>query len=163
MAVAICTPPLKMRYPVTPTLSVEAVQDKLIWEDDAAEAERLVGTEGGVVSVDGGSELFTVTEIAEEVAVFPAASRARAVRVCEPLDVWVVSQTMEYGAVVSSEPRFTPSKRNCTPKTPTLSEAVAEMLTEEPDTVAPFAGDEIETVGGVVSGGAWVVPLTMDE
>src|SRR2546422_9890328 len=38
------------RYPVTPTLSVDAVQARLIWLAVAAVAVRLDGAEGGVVS-----------------------------------------------------------------------------------------------------------------
>src|SRR5439155_9674857 len=56
-----------------------------------------------------------------------------------------------YGLAVSSAPRFAPSTLNCTPTTPTLSDAVAETATAVPDTVAPAAGAVIETVGGVVS------------
>src|SRR5438128_1534497 len=55
-----------------------------------------------------------------------------------------------YGAVVSSVPRLAPSSLNCTPTTPTLSEAVAETVTV-PETVAPLAGAVIATVGVVVS------------
>ena len=56
-----------------------------------------------------------------------------------------------YGAVVSSAPRLAPSRRNCTPATPTLSDALAVTFTE-PDTVAPAAGAVRATVGGVLSG-----------
>ena len=80
----------------------------------------------------------------------PAASRATAVSVCVPLVAVAVFQLTEYGLVVSSAPRFTPSSRNCTPTTPTLSEALAETVTV-PVTVAPLAGAVIETVGAVVS------------
>lgn len=61
-------------------------------------------------------------------------------------------QEPEYGAVVSSVPRFEPSSLNCTPMTPILSEAVAERETEEPETVEPDDGEEMETDGLVVSG-----------
>lgn len=80
-----------------------------------------VGTAGGVVS-GMAFETVTVREVA--VVWFPAASRATAERVWEPLVVWVVSQVMLYGLVVSSLPRFAPSRVNCTPETATLSEAV---------------------------------------
>src|SRR5438445_6612741 len=43
-----------------------------------------------------------------------------------------------------------PSTRNCTPATPTLSEAEALTVTD-PDTVAPDAGAVMLTAGGVVS------------
>jgi hypothetical protein len=52
---------------------------------------------------------------------------------------------------VSSLPRFAPSNLNCTPATATLSEAVAETVTLEPETVLPPVGAVMETVGGVVS------------
>jgi hypothetical protein len=41
-------------YPVTPTLSVEAVQPKSICVLDAAVAVKLLGALGGVVSVAAG-------------------------------------------------------------------------------------------------------------
>ena len=44
-----------------------------------------------------------------------------------------------------------PSSWNCTPKTPTLSDAFADTVVD-PDTVALFAGAVSETVGAVVSG-----------
>jgi hypothetical protein len=44
------------------------------------------------------------------------------------LVVPVVSQEIEYGAVKSSDPRLEPSNLNCTPETPTLSDAVAETV-----------------------------------
>ena len=51
---------------------------------------------------------------------------------------------------MSSAPRLAPSNWNCTPATPTLSLALAETVML-PETVAAFAGADIETVGGVVS------------
>src|SRR5207249_2813765 len=62
----------------------------------------------------------------------------------------VVFQESEYGAVVSSAPRFAPSSRNCTPTTPTLSDALA-VIVVVPDTVAPELGAVIAVVGAVVS------------
>src|SRR2546430_2829543 len=47
---------------------------------------------------------------------------------------------------------FRSSILNCTPATPTLSEAVALSVTVA-DTVAPFKGAVMFTAGGVVSGG----------
>ena len=46
----------------------------------------------------------------------------------------------------------TPSTKNCTPVTPTLSEAPA-VTGVVPDTLAPPVGDVMPTVGAVVSGG----------
>ncbi|PYQ38251.1 MAG: hypothetical protein DMF77_24595 [Acidobacteria bacterium] len=66
---------------------------------------------------------------------------------------------IEKGAVVSSDPAFAPSTRNCTPATPTLSEALAETVIT-PETVAPADGAVIVTVGGVVSIGVTVNPHT---
>src|SRR5437773_3049042 len=101
-------------------------------------------TVGGVVSLN------TVTVTAAEVVRLPAASRATAVSVCEPLLAVVVFQETEYGAAASSTPRLAPSNRNCTPTTPTLSEALAVTLVVPP-TVAPETGEVMLTVGGVVS------------
>src|SRR6267143_17210 len=97
-----------------------------------------------------GAVLETVTVTGAEVARLPAASRATAVRVCEPLLAVVVSQGAEYGAAVTSAPTFTPSSRNCTPAIPMLSEALAVTLIV-PATMVPGAGEVMLTVGGVVS------------
>ncbi len=45
-------PSLYILYPVTPVSSVDAVQLSEIEDDESAVAERLVGVDGGVVSVD---------------------------------------------------------------------------------------------------------------
>ena len=57
MGVAICAKVVQplpwqrsTRYPVTPTLSVEAVQERLICEELAGAAIKLDGAVGGVVS-----------------------------------------------------------------------------------------------------------------
>ena len=50
-ATLIRNAPLRyISYPVTPTLSVEAVHDRLICDEEIAVAERLVGGVGMVVS-----------------------------------------------------------------------------------------------------------------
>src|SRR5439155_3250029 len=67
----------------------------------------LIVTEGGVVSLN------TVTVTAAEVVRLPAASRATAVSVCEPLLAVVVFQETEYGAAASDSPWLAPSSRNC--------------------------------------------------
>src|SRR2546427_9969594 len=90
-------------------------------------------------STGGVRSLLTVTETAAEVAVLPAASRATAVRVCEPFGTAVVFQATVKGAPVSSAPRVVLSSLNWTLATPTLSEAVAETV-REPGTEAPAAG-----------------------
>jgi hypothetical protein len=105
-----------------------------------------------------GAALSTVTVTAAEVAEFPAASRATATIECDALLTDVLFQVIEYGDDVTSEPTFAPSTLNCTPTTPTLSEAFAESVTDEPCTVAPPEGAEMETVGGVVSDAAGITP-----
>ena len=72
---------------------------------------------------------------------------------CVPFAIVVVFHVTLYGAPVSSAPRLAPSSLNCTPTTPTLSLASAETATDEPVTVALFAGAVSETVGEVVSPG----------
>ena len=62
----------------------------------------------------------------------------------------VVFQETAYGALVSLAPRLTPSRRNRTRTTPTLSEALA-VTKMVPETVAPSSGDVMVTVAGVVS------------
>jgi hypothetical protein len=54
--------------------------------------------------------LETITVRAAEVVVFPAASRATAVSVCDPFAAVVVFQVTEYGAEVSSDPSGFPSR-----------------------------------------------------
>src|SRR5439155_1751048 len=110
--------------------------------------------------VSDGDPFDTVTVTPADVFRFPAASRAIAVRVCEPFPTLAVFQEVEYGAAVSSAPSAPPSRRNCTPATPTLSEAVALTVTVD-DTVAPFAGDVMLTDGGVVSGGGTFDTVTV--
>src|SRR3990170_3498860 len=90
-------------------------------------------TVGGVLS------LATVTVTGAEVVRLPAASRATAVSVCEPLVVVLVFQGAEYGAVVTSVPAL-PSRKYCTPVTVIV-----------PDTVSPETGELMLTVGDVVS------------
>ena len=47
-----------------------------------------------------------------------------------------------------AEPMLVPSTSNCTFATPMLSEAVAESVTEEPETVEDAVGAVRATVGG---------------
>src|SRR6266851_78164 len=94
--------------------------------------------------------LATVTVTGAEVVTLPAASRATAVRVYEPFATAVVFAGTAYGAVVFSAPMSMPSYLNCTPTTPTSSEAWATMGTL-PQIVAPDGGETMATAGGVVS------------
>src|SRR5207247_438930 len=142
--------------PATPTLSeAEALT---VTDPDTVdpEAGAVMPTAGGVVSA-----FDTVTVTGDEVVRLPAASRAVAVRVCEPLPTVVVFQEIESAVVAYSALFRAPSTRNCTPATPTLSEAEALTVTV-PDTVAPDAGALMLTAGGVVSAFD-TVTLTGDE
>ena len=128
------TPSSRNCTPTTPTLSDAVAETVTVPETVLPAAGAVTDTVGAVVS-----PFCTVTDTAADVVWLPAASRARAVSVCEPLAVAVVFQLTEYGAVASSAPSATPSSRNCTPATPTLSDAVAETVTV-PETVLPAAG-----------------------
>src|SRR5690606_23788360 len=94
----------------------------------------------------------TTTTTGADVVVLPLASRARAVSVWVPFATVVVSQDTEYGANTSSCPTGAPSTKNCTPATPTLSDASATS-TMEPRSDASGCGAVIVTAGGVVSTG----------
>ena len=65
----------------------------------------------------------------------------------------MVFNDVEYGATVTSAPKFAPSNWNWTPTTPTLSEAIADTAIVA-ETVEPSAGFVRETAGGTVSGAA---------
>src|SRR2546425_1151441 len=81
-------------------------------------------------SPGGADDVFeTVTPIATG-GRFPAASRAAAPIVCGPLDVVAVFHVIEYGGDVRSVPSAFPSSWNCTPATPTSSDAEAATDTE---------------------------------
>src|SRR2546428_3219074 len=109
-----------------------SVVQAMVAPEEVMPEARIAEISGGVTSL-----FATVTVTGAEVVELPAASRATAVRVWEPLAV-VVQETAK-GAEVFSAPRLAPSRRNCTPATPTLSEALAATVTG-PVTVAPEAG-----------------------
>ena len=85
----------------------------------------MIATVGGVISITlrhrdghgGGGRLVPRRVHGRRPPAYACHSRRR-----------VVSQVSAYGAVVSSEPRLAPSSWNCTPATPTLSEALAETV-----------------------------------
>ena len=106
----------------------------------------------GDVTVTLGAVPSTTVTITWAVAMLPAASRATARSTWGPGAALAAFQVAEYGAVVSSEPRLTPSTWNWTPATPRASVACAVTVTE-PDTTAPLAGEAMDTVGGIVSAG----------
>ena len=76
--------------PATPMLSEAEALTVTDPETVAPDAGAVMLTAGGVVSA-----FDTVTVTAEEVVRLPAASRAAAVRVCEPLPTVVVFQETE--------------------------------------------------------------------
>src|SRR5882724_1128295 len=142
--------------PATPTLSLAVALTVVVPDTVAPFPGELMLTPGAVVSA-----FDTVTVTADDVVRLPAASRAIAVSVCEPFPTVAVFHDTEYGVDVSSDPRFDPSTRNCTPATPTLSDAVA-LTVVVPDTVAPFPGELMLTLGAVVSAFD-TVTVTADE
>jgi hypothetical protein len=83
------------------------------------------------------------------VPALPAASKARVWSAWPPFDTVVVFHANEYGAVVSV-PATAPSTSSSTRLTPTSSLALADTVVV-PLTVAPFPGEVIEVLGGVVS------------
>jgi hypothetical protein len=116
--------------------------------------ETVVPPVGAVTETVGGGvvlALFTLTETAALVALFPTVLVATAVIVWLPFDSKVVFSTVVYGRAIKLGPLLAPSTLNCTLDTETiLSEAFAVRFTD-PASVAPAAGETIETVGGVVS------------
>jgi len=115
--------------------------------------ERVGAVVSGRVTV-----LLTLT-VMLVVAVLLAAALATTVMVWLPLLKRVVFQATEYGEVVSTV-GVDESIWKETEATPTLSVAVAEMVTEDPETVEAEVGAVMETVGLVVSGvGALVVKV----
>ena len=76
---------------MTPTLSEASALIVIVPDTVEPDVGEVMATVGGVVSL----ELATVTVTALEVVAFPAASRAIAVSVWEPLPAAVVSQETE--------------------------------------------------------------------
>src|SRR5919199_6196737 len=133
-----------LREPALPFPDVSAAVVPAPSSNESA-ATRPVGGGGG--GGGGGATLDTVTVTALDVVACPAASRATAVSVCRPFAAVDVSHVTPYGAVASSAPRFVPSSLNCTPATPTSSDALADTATPAPETVLPSTGAVIETEG----------------
>jgi hypothetical protein len=146
-----CPPSLKIRTvlpasAVPVKVGVVSVVTLSVLETPLSEAAARSGVEGGGGGV---TSLFTVTVTPAEVVVLPAASRARAVRVYDPLLVAVVFQETEYGIVVSVPISVVPAKKS-TATTPMLSEALA-LTGVASETVAPVAGSVTAAVGPAVS------------
>ena len=143
-------------YPVTPTLSVDAVQERLICVGEGAEAVRFVGAVGGVVSGGAGVVALAVFEYA---LLFPAASFARTRYEYEVEAVNPVSlkEVVVGAAICTKFAHAAPEQRSTLyPVTPTLSvEAVHDKIICVLEAAVPtrFVG----AVGGVVSEAAGVV------
>ena len=56
--VPTCVPLRNILYPVTPTLSVEADHERLIWLAEAPDADKFVGTLGAMMSGTGGGPVL---------------------------------------------------------------------------------------------------------
>src|SRR5579863_8994086 len=94
-------------------------------------------------------ELSTVTLMAVAVVLWPAESVTVAESVCGPAVDFVVSQVIEYGGAVTTEPRLAPSSRNWTPEMASeVSVAVAATVVKFV-TVELGAGELIVIEGGV--------------
>src|SRR3972149_1125640 len=112
--------------------------------------ETVAPSEGEEMETVGGitSSPVTVTFLRAD-AEFPAASYAVASIVWFPRPSPEGGRVASNGALVSC-PTPGPSRKNSTRRTPTLSDAVAVTGTE-PETIAPSAGEEMETDGAVTS------------
>ena len=158
-----CVPSRRNATLATATLSDAFMETVTGPETVAPAAGAVIDTVGGTVS----GVLATVTTTLGAKPKLPAASRAFADSVCEPSTTAVVFHETEYGDEGSSAPSGAPSRRNCTPTTPTLSAAVAVTVVV-PMTVAPAEGAVTLAVGTVVSGSgppptavfmsAWISP-----
>src|SRR5687768_802335 len=136
-------PSRKNCTPVTAVSSSALALTVIVPETVSPEAGELMLTVGGVLS------LATVTVTGADVVRLPAASRATAVRVCEPLVVVLVFHGAEYGAVVTSVPAL-PSRKNCTPTT-AVSSAALTVTVIVPEMVSPETGEVMLTVGAAAS------------
>ena len=117
-------PSRRNRTPETPTLSAAEADTVTVPVSVAPSRGEATDTDGAVVSPEGGGggggggggtgevALFTLTVTLELNLVLPAASRALAARVWEPLVAEVVFQETEYGDDVSSELRSAKSRKN---------------------------------------------------
>src|SRR2546423_799237 len=110
-----------------------------------------------VAAAGGGPALKTVTETAAEVVLWFKLSVAMAFKECPVLPAVVVSQEIEYGALLTVVPRFTPSSWNCT-ETGIAEEETVAVTVVEPAMVAPAVGVVIETVG---AGGPALAEVTV--
>src|SRR5262245_27156144 len=131
--------------PATPTLSDAVAEIVTVPATVVPPVGAVSEIDGAVVS---GTVFDVVTPMVATVAL-PAASRARADRLCDPLDTLAEFHENWNGLAVSSTPTAVPSTSSWTPATPTLSVAVTETVIV-PDTAEPLTGLVIVTAGGVV-------------
>jgi hypothetical protein len=131
---------LSTRYPVTPALSVDAVQERLIWEEEIAVAERPVGTEGGVVSA--------VEVNVAVIVVFPVTVTVQEVVVTHPLAIALDGETDQF---VKVDPDDAWAVNDTEVPLVTVVEQVAPQLIEPPVTV-PDPVPVFWTVSGYVAG-----------
>src|SRR5258708_40311653 len=96
--------------PATPTLSEALAVTVTVADTVWPLPGEVMLTAGGVVS--GGGALATVTVTGAEVVRLPAASRATAATVCEPLPAVPAVQGSEGGAGGAWRPQLAPSKFN---------------------------------------------------
>src|SRR5206468_2991759 len=136
----ILTPSIVNWRPTTATSSVASAATITVPSTVAPSAGFVIVTSGGVVSL-------ATTTVTLAVRWLPAASRAVAVSTCAPFRTVLVFQVVSYGSAATSEPRLTPSIANCTPATPTASEATA------PNAIVPVTAGSVEGVVSDMSGG----------
>ena len=119
---------------------------------EAGEVMETVGGAGGA-----GLALLTLMETPALVAVCPPALLAAAVSKWVALESVVVLSATLKGALITAGPTLVPSTLNCTP----VVFAALAVTIIVPETVAPEAGEVMETVGG--AGGAGLALLTLME
>ena len=115
--------------------------------ETAMAPETVAPDAGEVMEIVGAPEFLTLSATAGLVAIWPAESAAMAVSECEPSDNFVVSRESSKGALVTAALVLVPSTLNCTLLVPAETLAVTGTA---PETVAPEAGEEIETAGAAV-------------
>jgi len=100
-----------------------------------------------------GLELEKLTDTGLEFVVLFAKSQAAAVSVCVPFANFAVFKAKVYGLVFVAVPQTIPSTWSWTAATPEPESDAATVTLVVPVNVAPEAGEEMFTIGGVVSGG----------
>lgn len=115
--------------------------------ETAITPETVAPDAGEVMEIFGAPEFLTLSATDGLVAMWPAGSAAMAVSECEPSDNLVVSRERSKGALVTAALALVPSTLNCTLL---VSAETLVVTATAPETVAPEAGEEIETAGAAV-------------